>query len=539
MKGGFRSYVIALLLILALCVIFCIYSEISSLRFDISMETKDMEVSGRLTQDEILDKFLVSAMGDNKERADSEKKGERKYTEDVCECEGEYVYGPITNERTIKRRTHQMEEATSLDTTEPLVMCRAMSPITYVGGGIAVEPLQSARLVGISLDKKFWKLFLRYRQFNVSLTSSLSYGAIDAVVPEKAENKIKLHGNGSPKLGITIDKDSDIRDINQLFGTLIYQCIKYDIDLREVVELRILDFVLKVHVRIFRRPYPRLYNISTNDHISKKVTIVTKTFERYDAIRELIASVRKFYTNVTILVADDSENIEPVKGKYVRHFRMPFAAGWFAGRNLVISQVLTKYLLWVDDDFTFSQNTKLETFVHKFENPNFKFDLIAGRYEDKNGKLMSRNYDRIIERKRNADGSYCVSRRKGNYGKVEGFPQCNVTDEVTNFFMAKTLSVREVGFDPEFARVAHYEFFWDGLGRLAVASCDDVTVRHFFDRSKNSEKYEEYRQNENDNFHYYDRLLYSVYKNNLKCLTGMDRNIQDLAEFKRTYRSDT
>lgn len=37
--------------------------------------------------------------------------------------------------------------------------------------------------------------------------------------------------------------------------------------------------------------------------------------------------------------------------------------GWFAGRNLAISQVTTKYVLWVDDDFLFTSKTKIEKLV--------------------------------------------------------------------------------------------------------------------------------------------------------------------------------
>ena len=41
--------------------------------------------------------------------------------------------------------------------------------------------------------------------------------------------------------------------------------------------------------------------------------------------------------------------------------------GWFAGRNLAISQVTTKYVLWVDDDFLFSNKTKIEVLVDVLE----------------------------------------------------------------------------------------------------------------------------------------------------------------------------
>lgn len=44
-----------------------------------------------------------------------------------------------------------------------------------------------------------------------------------------------------------------------------------------------------------------------------------------------------------------------------------YTQGWFAGRNLAVSQVTTKYVLWVDDDFIFSADTKLEKMVDILE----------------------------------------------------------------------------------------------------------------------------------------------------------------------------
>lgn len=41
--------------------------------------------------------------------------------------------------------------------------------------------------------------------------------------------------------------------------------------------------------------------------------------------------------------------------------------GWFAGRNLAVSQVTTKYVLWVDDDFIFTARTRLERLVDVLE----------------------------------------------------------------------------------------------------------------------------------------------------------------------------
>lgn len=49
--------------------------------------------------------------------------------------------------------------------------------------------------------------------------------------------------------------------------------------------------------------------------------------------------------------------------------------GWFAGRNLALSQVTTKYVLWADDDFIFTANTKLERMVDILEKTTL--DLVS------------------------------------------------------------------------------------------------------------------------------------------------------------------
>lgn len=50
--------------------------------------------------------------------------------------------------------------------------------------------------------------------------------------------------------------------------------------------------------------------------------------------------------------------------------------GWFAGRNLAISQVTTKYVLWVDDDFLFTNKTKIEKLVDVLEKT--ELDVVRG-----------------------------------------------------------------------------------------------------------------------------------------------------------------
>ncbi|XP_062314441.1 beta-1,4 N-acetylgalactosaminyltransferase 1-like [Osmerus eperlanus] len=53
--------------------------------------------------------------------------------------------------------------------------------------------------------------------------------------------------------------------------------------------------------------------------ISSLVTIATKTFLRYDKLQDLIDSIRQYYPDIVIVVADDNEEPQPVKGQAHTH----------------------------------------------------------------------------------------------------------------------------------------------------------------------------------------------------------------------------
>ena len=46
---------------------------------------------------------------------------------------------------------------------------------------------------------------------------------------------------------------------------------------------------------------------------------------------------------------------------------MPANYGWFAGRNLLVSQVQTEYFVWCDDDFVFHDQTDLALLLDKID----------------------------------------------------------------------------------------------------------------------------------------------------------------------------
>nr|XP_006812674.1 PREDICTED: beta-1,4 N-acetylgalactosaminyltransferase 1-like [Saccoglossus kowalevskii] len=233
-----------------------------------------------------------------------------------------------------------------------------------------------------------------------------------------------------------------INIMTDIMGKAIILKVKYEQTSMKFAEFVNVNDAKLSKERCRRNQVPRLYGPRLDGDISRKLTVVAKTFERYECVKRLISSINTFYPNMTIIVADDSE-------KNVKHFQMPFLDGYAAGKNLVVSQVRTNYLLMVDDDFVFTNETILERFVVKLESRTAELDLVAGVISNMKGKISedtSKNGWSEVEYARNEDGG-CLFKRDIPVKRVEGFPNCILKDMVINFFMAKTEAIRKVGFD--------------------------------------------------------------------------------------------
>ncbi|KAI8519222.1 Beta-1,4 N-acetylgalactosaminyltransferase 1 [Branchiostoma belcheri] len=198
---------------------------------------------------------------------------------------------------------------------------------------------------------------------------------------------------------------------------------------------RQLEFVVYVNT---------VFDIDARDFasdINEKVTIITKTFLRYPSVKLLLQSIHKYYPKMRVVVADDGRPIQDLQGTSLQ--------GWFGGRNLGVSQVTTPYLLWVDDDFIFTEATKLEVMVDILDNSNL--DVVSGICGGGSKRLYAARLS-VIPGEHDNDG-VCISEKLGkNYGQVHGFPDCFLTTRVTNFFMGRTDGIRSGDCDRPQAR---------------------------------------------------------------------------------------
>ncbi|KAK7167383.1 hypothetical protein R3I94_001698 [Phoxinus phoxinus] len=289
----------------------------------------------------------------------------------------------------------------------------------------------------------------------------------------------QVDGQGQSELSIS---SSNLTQLNDLLSRVTYTSTIYRVRTSDLGHFSFEDHEAIFPIVIRRPPIPILYDPGKD--INSQVTIITKTFLRYKELNVLIQSIRKFYPNITIIVADDSLKPEHVSGNNIEHYIMPPAQGWFAGRNLALSQLTTKYFLWVDDDFFFLKKTRVESFVEIMEAIP-ELDVLGG-------EVSGNQFHFILEYDEGDEEGGCLKRIEGGFHQpLSGYNGCVLVDGVINYFLARTEAVRRIGFDPFLKRVGHTEFFIDALGKLLVASCKGLSIGHQTHRAQ--KEYVSYR----------------------------------------------
>uniref|UniRef100_A0A8C4DK48 Beta-1,4 N-acetylgalactosaminyltransferase n=1 Tax=Dicentrarchus labrax TaxID=13489 RepID=A0A8C4DK48_DICLA len=395
-----------------------------------------------------------------------------------------------------------------------LIIAEANNPLQYPTQGVEVRPLKTIIIPG-RVRHTFVKVDC-CPTVKINMTATLGTLNVAAEV-----DGVKIKGDGEMHMTLS---SSLLPNLNRQLQFVTYTNTLFHPSTADTVHFETEGHQAIFSIKIRHGVTPKLYNTGSKGeyNVSALVTIATKTFLRYDKLQDLIDSVRRYYPTVTIVIADDSENPKTISGPYIEHYIMPFGKGWFAGRNLAVSQVTTKYVLWVDDDFIFTANTKLEKLVDVLERTTL--DLVGGAVREATGYTAT--YRQTISIEPGEEDGDCLHMRRGFHHVIQGFPNCVVTDGVINFFLARTDKVQQVGFDPRLTRVAHLEFFIDGLGSLHVGSCDDVIVNHatkiklpWVTQSESDKTYAKFRYPpaSSDATHTKNGLLF--FKNRFQCLT--------------------
>ena len=160
-----------------------------------------------------------------------------------------------------------------------------------------------------------------------------------------------------------------------------------------------------------------------------------------------------------------------------------------------MAQVETPFLCNLDDDWELVPESNVECMSTVLRSK--QFDLVAGRLKWAEPPYWIVRYEGMLHR----NGSELVmdaAELRGGLVPVNGFNvEYRRAEIVHNFFLAKTQSIRRVGWDPQFKIGAeHADFFWRAKGILKIAFCPQSWVNHY--RDEEGARYTEYRRRAND-----------------------------------------
>jgi glycosyltransferase involved in cell wall biosynthesis len=189
------------------------------------------------------------------------------------------------------------------------------------------------------------------------------------------------------------------------------------------------------------------------------ITVLIKTFERAYVCARLLASVRRRFPTIDIVVVDDSKRPRHWEG--ARTVVLPYDAGASAGRNEGLKHVDTDLFLLLDDDNIVYRRTDLARAV-TFMRAHPEVDIYAGQV------FMLPFFERSVA----PFDRDCFG---GPLGSIGGLPVYDRTDQ---FFVGRTRRIAAVGWEPRLKTAEHTEFFWRSRGRLTAVFDEQFRVLH-------------------------------------------------------------
>jgi hypothetical protein len=199
--------------------------------------------------------------------------------------------------------------------------------------------------------------------------------------------------------------------------------------------------------------------------LDDQLTILVKTFERPAIVRRLLASIRRGYPTLPIIVADDSR--APIDLPNVETIALPFDSGVSAGRQAALERVRTPFVMVADDDFVFLPSTALAPALAKLAR-NPRIDILGGQ-------LIDLPQLRFREPPLGQIFATSAIPLAPIGGAIDGLLVC---DKVANFYLARTERLRLVGWDAALRRIDHADFFTRALGVLVTVFDRELRALH-------------------------------------------------------------
>lgn len=254
-------------------------------------------------------------------------------------------------------------------------------------------------------------------------------------------------------------------------------------------------------IRGFRKP-------SSDDvaFVAENVTIMFKSFERQKQARALVRSIWKYYPGVRIVIADDSAIPLEIPGQAgndsLKVFHMPFNSGLSKGLNLALAEIETPFMVRLDDDVLFTRRTDLAKELH-FLMAHLEVDLVGMPWIDACKAISTKRDIKVYMRIDMRDAPLPLKIPHGTKIDKEHI----VLGKVSNAYLARTESIRKIGWDNNIRMIDHHDFFYRAAGILvSVLSLDSVL---FHNHNFFSPHYNRYRSDWKGDAAYLRRVRYN------------------------------
>lgn len=227
------------------------------------------------------------------------------------------------------------------------------------------------------------------------------------------------------------------------------------------------------------------------------VTIGITSFERLECLQRLLLSIKATGKARPVIVADNSR--EPQQMGALRLCEehgaeligLPFDAGLAACRNAIMQAATTEYVLLLEEDFIFCNQTRIDWLVRAMlALTRYGVNVVSGAVcNGKPGDVGASNKNGGW-----LHGMYRHNRTlllaTGPTGQLGDYPTCDLT---INFCLIWRKAALQHPWREELKQGEHLSWFWEGKqsGALRVAHCPTVQIIH---KHVGGEFYDEHRK---------------------------------------------
>lgn len=247
----------------------------------------------------------------------------------------------------------------------------------------------------------------------------------------------------------------------------------------------------------------------------KDMTVIITAFMRPDCLNKCVESIRKFYPDIEIIVADNGRPDPYIKHKLVEihkcnYLELAFDGGASHAKNVALSVTESKYAIIIDDDFEFTKETKLEKFKAIIECDD-SLGAVGGKPLTSNGRAGTKGSRLLINAEKQMFWRFPIE--EPEWQKIEDIKYYYV-DYTRQFLLIR--NVPDIRWDDDLKIGGLHVAFFLNLKlhtNWKVAYVPEVEVIHH--RSHPSPKYLRYRRRKEFKIKFYEKtgLRYGIFHN--------------------------